>query len=271
MKTRLIVIIAVLSCIIMFSGITYSAVNLQANGELNVGTGIIGTYHDLSSTGIGASYGATGPSVLGSKDRICVYCHAPHNALKTNVAGNPDYLPLWNHTLSTQATYQVYTHGTATTGDPNDIALNGIAFQGASYGNLQPGGVSRLCLSCHDGSVAVNTYGANQQSTTEKPAGGSYTIAARAQIGAGGDLSNHHPIGFLYDGVQSVDSQIAPSSTVMNNNGLRIKDVLFSGNMECATCHDVHNSKNDRGAEKFLWKSDAHSALCLTCHLKGQL
>jgi len=55
MKTRLIVIIAVLSCILMFSGITYSAVNLQANGELNGGTGIIGTYHDLSSTGIGAS------------------------------------------------------------------------------------------------------------------------------------------------------------------------------------------------------------------------
>ena len=47
-----------------------------------------------------------------------------------------------------------------------------------------------------------------------------------------------------------------------------ISDLLWNGNMECTTCHDVHNTKNT--GEKFLWKSDAQSAFCLTCHLKSE-
>ncbi|MFI5395332.1 MAG: cytochrome c3 family protein [Candidatus Binatia bacterium] len=37
--------------------------------------------------------------------------------------------------------------------------------------------------------------------------------------------------------------------------------------MECATCHSVHNTGNT--GETLLWRSDAGSRLCLTCHDKG--
>jgi len=36
--------------------------------------------------------------------------------------------------------------------------------------------------------------------------------------------------------------------------------------VECGSCHDVHNTKND-GA-KLLWVEDTGSALCLSCHAK---
>ncbi|HEY3349170.1 MAG TPA: cytochrome c3 family protein [Thermoanaerobaculia bacterium] len=37
--------------------------------------------------------------------------------------------------------------------------------------------------------------------------------------------------------------------------------------MECGTCHSVHNKGNT--GESLLWRSDAQSRLCLTCHDKG--
>ena len=39
--------------------------------------------------------------------------------------------------------------------------------------------------------------------------------------------------------------------------------MLFNDRLECASCHDVHNSYNQAG---LLVKSNADSALCLTCH-----
>jgi predicted CXXCH cytochrome family protein len=48
-----------------------------------------------------------------------------------------------------------------------------------------------------------------------------------------------------------------------------IGDLLWAGQMECTTCHDVHNTKNE--GEKFLWASDENSDLCMTCHLKGDV
>ena len=42
-------------------------------------------------------------------NRICVWCHAPHHTLKPlEMAGDVDYLPLWNHRTTTMV-YQTYT------------------------------------------------------------------------------------------------------------------------------------------------------------------
>ena len=195
-----------------------------------IGT-IIGSKHDFS---------ASGPSVTykGTTTQVCVYCHSPHS--------NPGTTPLWNH-ATTAATYTLYTSTT----------LN------ASM--AQPGGVSKLCLSCHDGTVAIDSFGG---------AAGTATLKATGTTSLGTDLSNDHPIGFAYNaalvtldpGLKAVTS----AATIGTGNAGTIDSkMLFGGQMECASCHDVHNSTSGTAVEaKLLRITTAQSALCTTCHIK---
>ncbi|MBF0559996.1 MAG: hypothetical protein HQL08_14590 [Nitrospirae bacterium] len=279
MRKGLWIVLALAVGIFMISTAAFAAPSGLVNGQLNGGTGITGTFHDLSSTtGVGGQWVGNTTST-GTNNRICIFCHAPHNTKGPNSGTGYTYLPLWNHELSTVSTYQTFSTGTAQVGspdanDPNNTT-DGIKLQ-ANIG--QPGAVSKLCLSCHDGSVAVSAYGMNAADSylhsPDGTAGTKMTGTSNGikQIGAGGDLSNHHPIGFNYNDAQSKDQEIAQSTTTLSSaSGVRVKDVLIDGKMECITCHDVHNSKNESGAEKFLWKSDTHSRFCLTCHLKGAI
>ena len=232
------------------------------------GAGITGTPHDLSgATGIGPKYNANDTN--NGLDRICVWCHAPHHAIQSSMAGGIDYLPIWNHGVTVQY-YDTYDNGAD---DPDDsdtnpnTFLNRHQFNGqASLG--QPGSVSRLCLSCHDGTVAINEYGFEPgrlaSSGTRKGDTAAF-IEDQWKIGAGGNLKNHHPIGFMYSDATAHDDEIADPSTPMGTD-TTIGDLLYGGRMECVTCHDVHNSKNT--GETFLWVSDVNSQFCLTCHLK---
>jgi predicted CXXCH cytochrome family protein len=227
------------------------------------GTGIKAGPHDLSLTGgNGASVVGDGTE-QGGKDRICVYCHAPHNTIKNNsaAANGIKYLPLWNHTVTTQQ-YAMYSNGTEVPNDINHQSQAMVELAGKQY----PGGVSRLCLSCHDGTVSTNAYGATSSS---KGADNKNISTAGAQyiIGGGGDLTNHHPIGFSYANVHANDDEINADTTIVKA-GMTIASLLWNGNVECTTCHDVHNTKND--GEKFLWASDANSAFCLKCHNKDK-
>ncbi|MEK6699967.1 MAG: cytochrome c3 family protein [Nitrospirota bacterium] len=224
---------------------------------VNPGTGIKSTSHDLSATtGKGATWAPSSDPLL---DRICIYCHAPHHTLKSAdaVAKGINYFPLWNHALSTITSYTPYSNGTEVPGSIQH-QLN------ATIG--QPGSVSKLCLSCHDGSVAVGAYGYAPSSsigTTNVKASG------RILIGDLGNLQNHHPIGFDYGAVQAVDDEIKdPTSVLLGNNPdlLAINDLLWGGKMECSSCHDVHNTKNT--GMKFLWVEDTSSNLCFSCHDK---
>jgi predicted CXXCH cytochrome family protein len=155
---------------------------------------------------------------------------------------------------------------------PNDIQhqLNADQVGGLS---TNPGVVSKLCLSCHDASVAVSSYGNLGEGKASSKHTGSVLITATAGgrfgIGVNGNLQNHHPIGFDYTLVQAVDDEIADiTTTLLGNNpyGLTIENLLWGGRMECSTCHDVHNTKNT--GSKFVWVDDENSNLCLSCHLK---
>ncbi|HYA87953.1 MAG TPA: cytochrome c3 family protein [Nitrospirota bacterium] len=230
-----------------------------AMAGLSPGSGIKGTAHDMSSSGLGAAYG----NDVGGLDRICIYCHTPHHA-NSNIT---DYSPLWNHNYSMVTSYQTYTN--TTTGDvPGLVGMQLNAVLG------QPGSVSKLCLGCHDGSVAVAAYG-NFVSVNPTSHGNSganlqntpYQIGAYGAPGALGNLQNHHPIGFNYKWVATLDDEIAmPDNALPNGTGMLISDVLWGGNMECSSCHDVHNTRNT--GSKFTWVEDTQSALCLTCHIK---
>jgi predicted CXXCH cytochrome family protein len=218
------------------------------------GTGIKQTSHDLSSGGKGMLWDG-GTLADPTLDRVCIYCHTPHFAVDVTLQPAGSYMPLWNHELSAVATYQTYTNGLS----PDDIQHQLNATLG------QPGSVSKLCLSCHDGTVAVNSYGTEGYS---KPAVvGKKITASRFLIGT--NLSRHHPIGFDYAAVAAVDDEIYDATAALggsNPYGLTIGDLLWKGKMECSTCHDVHNTKNE--GVKFTWVEDYQSALCLTCHKK---
>ena len=229
------------------------------------GTGIKQTSHDLSSLGKGGFWNA-GVNV-DPLDRICIYCHAPHHSITPTEAASKGltYYPLWNHNVST-AIYKLYQNTDPGNPDiPNSLSHQLNALQ------TQPGSVSKLCLSCHDGTVAVNQYGYAPSSSQNNPGNSFITLQPRFAIGASayGSLMNHHPIGFDYGYVQAIDDEIKDaSSALIGNNpyGLTINDLLFGGKLECASCHDVHNTKNT--GKKFLWVEDTNSNLCLSCHAK---
>ena len=73
---------------------------------------------------------------------------------------------------------------------------------------MTPGSTSLLCLSCHDGSIAVNSYGNSPAQLSKSVSTGSAMMAPSYQIGTGKYLGNHHPIGFNYGNVQAVDTEI---------------------------------------------------------------
>jgi predicted CXXCH cytochrome family protein len=240
------------------------------NGSYVPGLGIAGSPHDLSSTGQGVLYGDTNEQA--GLNRICIYCHAPHNTMSSTqaTAAGITYFPLWNHEV-TMGQYGMYTNGTDMPSNTSHQSQAMAYLQ--STNSTRPGSVSRLCLSCHDGTVSTNSYGVgnafNGQSSHMTGAAKNVRTGGQTKFLIGGtlgnDLSNHHPIGFPY-AQTDVDNEIAKTDATMGTGGLHISDLLWKGNMECTTCHDVHNSKNT--GEKFLWISDANSAFCGTCHLK---
>ena len=197
---------------------------LTAFAQLTFGQGtIVGSAHDFSG------------KAWTSNNEICVACHTPHNALAVTDA------PLWNHN-STNATFTLYSNST----------FNGSA------SITQPAGVSKLCLSCHDGTVNLDAFGGVAVT-------GTTPISGPALFS--NDLSNDHPISFTYDAaLATADLGLWDPTTQTSGLGGTINaDMLFSGKVECASCHDVHNSANQLN---LLVKSNGTSALCLTCHKK---
>ncbi len=196
----------------------------------------------MANTLAGSAHDFTTAAWSGGK--VCIACHVPHKSDTTVLDA-----PLWNHTLTTQ-TYTLYTSPTIK----------------ASMG--QPGGNSKLCLSCHDGTIAVNSFGGVTGTTM---------ISAANNLGT--TLKDDHPIGFTYDTALSAvkgDVYDPGAKTVTIGSGTTTKTgtvnalMLFSGKMECSSCHDVHNTFTvgaSTGAGMVKMAS-AGSALCLACHNK---
>jgi predicted CXXCH cytochrome family protein len=171
---------------------------------------------------------------------ICNPCHAMHGT-KTLPA------PLWDHDLPTQ-TYTMY-------GQTYPPTMDGKV-------SSKPDGLSKICLSCHDGIIAPDVYGGNMCGTG--------VLFDQDMMGT--VSSNSHPISFKYNTALTMkDRDLYDPSTklsgVIGSTGTINADMLFLNRMECASCHDVHNTKAVPGT-KLLVKDNAESALCLTCHNK---
>ena len=182
--------------------------------------GIAGTAHDFSS------------EIWNPGGEICQVCHTPHKADITVTDA-----PLWNHEV-TAATFTLYSSGTL------DATL------------VQPDGPSKLCLSCHDGTVALENFGG-------ATGGGSYVSGVDV---IGTDIRDDHPVSFTYNSaLATADGELSdPSTTASGLGDTSDADMFFSSKVECASCHDAHGT----GINYFLRKSNAASALCLTCHNK---
>jgi predicted CXXCH cytochrome family protein len=184
------------------------------------------------------------PDISGLNE-ICVVCHTPHNAMDTNI--------LWNHVDTANTSFTMY-----------DSAYMEDAAPGA------PTGVSKLCLSCHDGSTSIDAYGdvaspSVNISTFGTPPG-SYTI------GAGGDLSTTHPISIEYPDGASAGGSNDPDINVRAGTftlGQTIGENLEGDLLQCSSCHDVHNSASEvASGTQLLREGMVGSALCLVCHDK---
>ena len=168
--------------------------------------------------------------VIIPENRVCLPCHTPHNA-QTQADGSS--MVLWNHAL-TSASFDMYTTQAGHTG-------------------LGPDGASKMCLSCHDGVTAVDSYGGNDGYFIDKK------IPSWRPTYIGTDLRDDHPIG-----VQYPPPDLSGYKDKSTFTGVRVVNINGQDRVECTSCHDPHN--NSLG--DFLRTPMAGSQLCLECHDK---
>jgi predicted CXXCH cytochrome family protein len=174
-------------------------------------------------------------SMAWADGEICKPCHTPHHSI-TEVGR------LWNHELTT-ATYEMHA-GSGTAELDFDLA-------------------SRLCLSCHDGTVALDSFGGQS---------GTSFIGGDQNLGT--DLTNDHPVGSdaeypPEDKPSWWDGSMKDKATFPSSVRLKKWTSKHTGNsidvVSCTTCHNVHNRYNH---DYLLTLDNSASALCLTCHIK---
>src|SRR5262249_39506692 len=119
----------------------------------------------------------------------------------------------------------------------------------------QPTGASKLCLSCHDGTVALGMV--NTRATAIQMRN-SVTTMPPGPNNLGTDLSDDHPISFTYDSaLAGADGQLKDPGTL--NHKVRLD---HDRQLQCTSCHDPHDNRYG----KFLVQDNYASALCLNCH-----
>lgn len=171
------------------------------------------TKHNLSASGSNNHTNAT--------TDICVFCHTPHGGDQSVFA------PIWNRTVSSSSVYTRYSSLGRLTFDAKEAPI---------------GSVSIACLSCHDGTQAMNAV-------INSPGSDSiYTVGTGSLTGVGGfsqtnmmstlnasdngsttgdiiylgtDLRNDHPISMQYGG-----GGISTSNTIGATKDLDFAQVL---------------------------------------------
>jgi len=270
-------------CLILFCSLSF-LVAVNAAAQYSHIKDITGTDHNLSTSGTGAVHAT-------AESEICYFCHAPHQELNTTdpsvTTGPNSQAPLWNHYLSSVSSYGVYS-STSFNALGTDISDLGGAVAGSAA-------VSNLCLSCHDGTVGVNTlyHGQFGVGSPAMSCNGT-TVGANSpcymplgtQIGGVGSpiptLASLHPINFTYDSTLA-GKTVDLVTPIVNSSGIGGTRMGVPGSvsgtflplfqtttatgatfkLQCATCHDVHSNRNGR---PFLRDTTTGSALCLDCH-----
>ncbi|MCB2219974.1 MAG: hypothetical protein KQI35_06220 [Bacteroidetes bacterium] len=184
---------------------------------------IVNTVHNLSVSG-------PGQIKASSESEICIFCHTPHNSGPVS--------PLWNR---------------------NDPGLNYTLYNSTTIQATigQPDGASLLCLSCHDGTIALGNVLSRPvdidftSGITTLPPGVSNLTT---------DLTNDHPVSFVYN-----SSLAAADGELVDPINLTWPIKLENEKLQCTACHDPHkNIYTD-----FLILTTQFSNLCTECHDKN--
>lgn len=184
--------------------------------------GISNTKHNLSVSGPG-DIKAT------SESRICIFCHTSHSAKPRT--------PLWNRE-DPGTFYTIYD---------NNISSTMQATTG------QPDGTSIMCLSCHDGTIALGKVLSQPE---EISFGGGMSTMPNKRSNLKTDLSDDHPVSFIYN------SSLASTDGQLKDKPMFPAHVDINSKMQCTSCHDPHNNPY----KMFLNAPTENSELCMNCH-----
>jgi predicted CXXCH cytochrome family protein len=172
--------------------------------------------------------------IQGPGNGPCLYCHVPHS-------GNGNVAPLWNQTLST-STYTPYTSTTNVNRDNPQMPL---------------GSDSGLCLSCHDGTVAV----ADTVLFGQLPTSGGWIQGDNFTT----QLQSSHPFSLvkpLQDNIDLISTLVSQGRTGDTTGAIQ----LINGTVECTSCHSPHVQAIDKLSQNFLVLDSSNGKMCLACH-----
>jgi hypothetical protein len=218
--------------------------------------GVSNTKHNLGTGGTGNNRLSSGTA------EVCVFCHTPHGS---NTGAT---VPLWNKGFTNTGSFSTYkTLGTSTL-DAEELSV---------------GSVSLACLSCHDGTQAmdnmVNAPGSGGYNATgASPAGYTWTGGA-TMTGSpipmlGTDLRNDHPIGIAYCGGWTT----APTGVITASSDCKDKDFkdssysLINGNAVWWVDTTADGAAGVRGKQDIILYTRTFgvgvgpSVECASCH-----
>lgn len=226
--------------------------------------------------------GAGGRTIYSSVEtEVCVFCHTPHAASMKDQGGNQLTAPLWNRAVRAPTNYRGYRSTSMDATGFADMTEAGTAGR--------PEGSSKLCLSCHDGAIAigqVNVRAGRADGPTTLLAGtgnlgtmpdgvGTYTNKLSGNTrNLGTDLTNDHPISVTFDtALATADGELRPvdANQKWSSGGtliigkrtptdrprvpLEATGSGGAGQVQCASCHDPHvapSTTNPENNQKFL-------------------
>jgi predicted CXXCH cytochrome family protein len=172
--------------------------------------------------------------ITGARPDSCAYCHAPHSGVN---------MGLWNQKLTTQS-YTMYTPNTSKT-----VKNSGVQPAIASSSNM--------CLSCHDGTVAVGSTVAYGQITM---------MGSMNPVDVFSDkMQTSHPFSLalpMKDNSHLVSTLATNGKTADSTGAVK----LINGSVECTSCHNPHVQAKDMVAQKFLVRDGSAGQVCLSCH-----
>ncbi len=209
-----------------------------------LGNAVKGKPSNIAITKHNMSVSGPGPIVALEETEICIFCHTPHNAQPATA--------LWNRQ---QPTGPFITYWSST--------LDAYTKSGAP----EPDGASKLCLSCHDGTLALGALlNREQDIAMSGTQGGRMPAWSPGYLSQ--DLSGSHPISFIVtDNLiatnNAKDSQLASLAEMHIDPEVTLDE---NDKLQCTTCHDPHDDSNYGSSGVHFYVKPNFSDTCNVCH-----